>query len=171
MRLVLNTVPINLQPGAKIVFLRQLPDGRDKDTDPTLEFLNDVRAGLRRDSLSAAEKSDGYLALLPLMLKYLPAEATAVLRDGVAALNRAEQTKDKNTANEDRSLSTSGFSKNLPASLLDMDEYSVKEAVASITSPYVRAQVRLELLGVSIQRMRLSKKASPPAPPPVSKGE
>lgn len=162
MRLVMNAVPADLQPFARMAFVSGLPANRDKETDPTLEFLNDARTGLRRASLSDAEKSDGYLGLLPLMLKYQPTEATAVLKEAIAALNHVAQAKDKNTDNnEGSSLSGAGFAKNLPASLLEMDEYAVKEAVASITSPAIRAQVRLELLGVCLQRMRSSKQVTP----------
>jgi hypothetical protein len=161
MRLIINAVPANLQAFAKIAFVRQLPANSDKETDPTLEFLNDARTGLRRSTVSDAEKCGWYFGLLPLVIKFQPTEATAVLKEAVAALNRAEEAKDKNTGNnEGSSLSGSGFSKNLPASLLEMDEYAVKEAVSSITSPTIRVQVRLELLSVCLERLRSSKQAT-----------
>ncbi len=172
MRLIMNAVPTDLQPYAKMAFVGQLPANRDKDTDPTLEFLNDVRTGLHRSSLSDAEKSTGYFGLLPLTLKYQPTEATAVLKEAVAALNSAEQAKDKNSGNnEGNSLSGSEFLRNLPASLLEMDEYVVKEAVASITSPDMRVQVRLELLSVCLARLRSAKQATPNQGRSTSKGE
>jgi hypothetical protein len=171
MRLIINAVPTDLQPFVKMAFVDRLPTNRDKETDPTLEFLSDARTGLRRASLSDAEKSDGYFGLLPLTLRYQPAEATAVLKEAVAALNRAEQAKDKNTGDhQGSSLSGSEFSKNLPALLLEMDEYAIKEAVASITSPETRVQVRLELLGVCIQRMRGAKQVTPKQGPSTPKG-
>ena len=115
MRLILNAVPTDLQPYAKMAFVDRLPTNRDKETDPTLEFLSDARTGLRRTSLSDGEKSVGYFGLLPLTLKYQPTEATAVLKEAVAALNRAEQAKDKNTGNNDASsLSGSGVLKESP---------------------------------------------------------
>lgn len=172
MRLIINAAPADLQLYVKLAFVRQLPDKRDKDIDPTLEFLGDVRAGLPRSSLSDAEKSAGYVSLLPLVIKFQPTDATAVLKEMVAAINRAEQANDKNTGNNgNNSLSGSEFLRNLPASLLEMDEYTVKEAVASINSSSTRAEVRLELLGGCIQRMRSSKKGSPNAPSAVSRGE
>lgn len=172
MRLIINAVPTDLQPYAKMAFVDRLPADRDTDTDPTLEFLTDVRIGLRRPSISAGEKSAGYFGLLPLAIKYQPTEATAVLKEAVAALNRAEQTKDKNISNNDRnSLSGSDFSKLFPASLLEMDEYTVKEAVSSITSPDIRVQVRLGLLSVSLERLRSAKQATPRPAPSVAKGE
>jgi hypothetical protein len=172
MRLVLNTVPTDLQPYAKMAFVAHLPETKDKTTDPTLEFLNDARMGLRRSAVPDAEKCTWYFGLLKLTVKYLPAEATAVLKEAVAALNRAEQAKEKNQEkSKANSLDTSEISRTLPASLLEMDEYTVREAVSTISSRETRAQVRLELLGVCIQRMRMSKQAKPDAGTPGSKGE
>lgn len=172
MRLIINAVPTDLQLYAKIAFVRQLPDNRNKDTDPTLEFLNDVRSGLHRSSISDAEKSAAYFALLPLSIKFQPNDATTVLREGVVALNRAEQARVKNAGgSEESSLSGSEFFKNLPASLLEMDEYAVKDAVASIVSTDIRVQVRLELLSVCLARLRNAKQANPKQRPSASKGE
>jgi hypothetical protein len=162
MRLIMNAVPADLKPFAKIAFVARLPDLRDKDNDPTLEFLNDARTGLPRSALSDAEKADAYFALLPLAIKFQPVEATAILKEAVAALNRAAQAKDKAAGNNDgSSLSGSEFVKTLPASLLEMDEYVVKEAVASISSANTRVQVRLELLSVCLEQMRISKRTTP----------
>jgi hypothetical protein len=162
MRLVLNAVPIALQPFARIAFVDQLPADRNKDTDPTLEFLSEARTGLRRSSVSEAEKSGWYFGLLPLIIQYQPAEATAVLREAVATLNRATLAEDKNTGNhEGSSLSQAQFAKRLPATLLEMDEFVVKEAVSSITSAQGRVLVRLELLSVCLERLRSSKRRSP----------
>jgi hypothetical protein len=172
MRLVINAVPTDLQTYAKMAFVDRLPINRDKDTDPTLEFLADVRIGLRRPSLSDDEKSVGYFALLPLAIKFQPTEATAVLKEAVAALNRAEQAKDKHTGNNaGRDLSGSQFSNIFPASLLEMDEYAVKEAVSTIASPEIRVQVRLGLLSVCLERLRRSKQITPKPEQPASKGE
>ena len=77
------------------------------------------------------------------------------LRKQSTALNRTEEAKQKTTLNsESNSLSGAEFVKNLPAALLDMDEYAVKEAIASITSPNIRVQVRLELLRVCLMRLK-----------------
>jgi hypothetical protein len=172
MRLILNAVPTDLQPYAKMAFVDRLPINRDKDPDPTLEFLTDVRIGLRRPSLSDDEKSIGYFALLPLAIKFQPTEATTVLKEAVAALNRAEQAKDKHTGhNAGRGVSGAEFSKLFPASLLEMDDYAVKEAVSTITSPEIRVQVRLGLLSVCLERLRSSKQTTPKPEQPASKGE
>ncbi|MEK6336540.1 MAG: hypothetical protein AABM67_16555 [Acidobacteriota bacterium] len=172
MRLILDAVPAKLQPYAKIAFVDRLPANRDKDTDPTLEFLSDARIGLRHPSLSEDEKSVGYFGLLPLTLKYQPTEATAVLKEAIAALNRAEQAKDKNTGNQDGgSLSLSEYSKLFPASLVEIDEYAVKEAISAIASADIRVRVRLELLRVCLERLRSAKEAIPKQAPSASKGE
>jgi hypothetical protein len=152
MRLVINDVPVNLQPFAKIAFVRQLPAVRDKDTDPTLEFLTDARTALRRSSVQDAEKWGWYFSLLPLVVKYQPVEATDVLKEAIATLNRVETAEDKKAPTNSVSGLMESVSKNLPASLLEMDEYAVKEAVASIYSPATRVQVRMELLTVCLER-------------------
>jgi hypothetical protein len=171
MRVIINAVPIDLQPYAKIAFVDRLPTNRDKDTDPTLEFLSDVQLGLRRPSLSDGEKSVGYFGLLPLAIKYQPTEATSVLKEAVAALNRVEQAKGQDTAgNNGSGVSGSEFSKLFPASLLEMDEYAVKEVVSSIISPDIRVQVRLGLLSVCLGRLRSAKQAIPKAAQAASKG-
>jgi hypothetical protein len=53
----------------------------------------------------------------------------------------------------------------MAVSLIEMDEYAVKEAVSSISSPETRAHVRLELLGACLQRMRGSKQPGPKVRP------
>ncbi|HKR60207.1 MAG TPA: hypothetical protein VJS64_10780 [Pyrinomonadaceae bacterium] len=162
MRLIINAVPAPLQPFALIAFLDRLPANRNKDTDPTLEFLTDARIGLSRSSVPDTEKSYWYFGLLRLVVQYQPIEATAVLNDAVAALNRAEGAKEKDTSNNrDEALSEPQFVKTLPALLFEMDEFVVKGAVASIASPTIRAQIRLELLRVSLERLNGSKQVNP----------
>lgn len=162
MRFAINAVPRDLRPFAMIAFVDQMPTKRDKDTDPSLEFLSEARAGLRRLSESDTEKWGWYFGLLPLTVQYQPAEATAVLKEAVVALNSAAQVENKNTDNhEGRSLSETEFAKRLPASLLEMDEFAVKEAISSITSAYRRVQVRLELLSVCLERLRSANQATP----------
>jgi len=154
MRLVINEVPVNLQPFAKIAFMRQLPATRDKNTDPTLEFLDDARTALRRSSFTDNEKCGWYFSLLPLTVKYQSAQATDVLREAVSLLNRIENSRDKKGNNDGSSALIDSLSKNLPASLLEMDEYVVKEAVSSIVSPSARVKVRLELLDACLERLK-----------------
>lgn len=165
MRQTMNDVPAELRPFAKITFVRMFKPKKEADVDPTLEFLTEARADLRRSSSgSDAEKYSWYFVLLDLTVIYQPEEARTVLKEAVAVLNRAEPTKAADSS-KDQSvrLDTSGLSNSLPATLLEMDEYTVKEAVSSITSTRRRAEVRLELLGACLQRMRTVKKTAVPA--------
>jgi hypothetical protein len=171
MRLIIDAVPIDLRPFAMIAFVGRLPTKRVKDTDPTLEFLSEARTGLRRSSVSDADKSYWHFALLRLTVQYQPTEATVVLKEAVAALNRVVQKDDNTGNNEGSSLYESEFANGLPASLLEMDEYVVKEAVASITSAERRVQVRLELLSVCLEQLRSAKQTTPKPAPPATKGE
>jgi hypothetical protein len=149
MNLVLNAVPPDLQPLAKAVFVDRLPETRDPEKDPTIQVLNDAKAGLRRANVRESDRYGCYFVLLRSVVKYQPSEASAILKQAIASLNRAEQeSKDRKT------LNTPEFSKVLPASLLDMDEYTVKEGISSIAAVETRAQLRLELLGASLQRLK-----------------
>jgi hypothetical protein len=173
MHLVINAVPADLQPFAKIAFVGRLPSPRSRESDPTLTFLDEAREGLRRSTVSEAEKCSWYLGLLRLTVKYQPAQAAAVLKETVAALNRVGDRKGKGDGTaDDRAHLVGSISKSLPSSLLEMDEYAVREAVASINAADIRAEVRLELLGVCLARLRNSKPATPgqKPQPPASKG-
>jgi hypothetical protein len=163
MRFVINAAPADLQPLVRIGFVWQLPEKRNKETDPTLEFLDEARTGLRRSKVSDAEKWGYYFVLLQLTVKYQPSEAPGALKEAVAALNRLEQSKATESGNDKPDgLDGSGFSRTVPASLLAMNEYTVREAVSSITSPKSRAQVRLALLEGCLEKMKSLKQARPP---------
>ncbi|MDQ1637618.1 MAG: hypothetical protein QOF62_957 [Pyrinomonadaceae bacterium] len=160
MYLVMNAVPADLQPFAKLRFVSQLPDITNKDTDPTLEFLNDARKGLGRPSIRDAQKIGWYFTLLRLAVKFQPADATDVLKEVVTALNHAGEAENQKSA--DRfSVDRLGISAGLSASLVELNEFAVKEAVSSISSVETRALVRLGLLGVFLERMRSSKETKP----------
>src|SRR5829696_167481 len=112
MRRIINEVPDGLQILAKIGLLRRLPDKREAETDPTIEFINDTLKSLPSSILSDSDKSDAYFALLPVVVEFQPTSASAVLKEGVAALNRIERSNGQNT-NEDQSsnFDGGGFSK------------------------------------------------------------
>jgi hypothetical protein len=160
MRTLINDVPADLRSFAKIALVRELPVSRNEETDPTLEFVTDARTGLRR-SANSEEKCSWYFGLLPLIVKYQPAEATSVLKEAFATLNHFDEAKDKSDGNASRRQLIGSVSKNLPATLLEMDEYTVKEAISGITAADARAQVRLELLTACLERLRSAKKATP----------
>jgi hypothetical protein len=150
--LVLNAVPPELQAFAKAAFIDRLPSTKNSEEIPALLFLNDAKASLRRASIPESQKYSWYFALLRLTVKYQPAEASAAFKEAIASLNQAElgdQAK-----NQSKKLDTTELSKTLPASLLEMDEFVVNEGLASIVSVETRAQLRLELLEATLQRMR-----------------
>ena len=146
MNLVLNAVPAKLQPFAKMTFLDRLPATKLREGAPTIQFLNDAGTGLRRSNIPEVEKYTWYFGLLKLTLRYQPSEAVAVLKESLASLNRA--------INEDSKIHTNDFANFLPASLLEIDEFAVKEALASVTSVEARAQLRLHLLQDTLQRLK-----------------
>jgi hypothetical protein len=161
MRLVMNAVPADLQVFAKLRFVSQLPDTTDKDTDPTLEFLNDARKGLGRSSIADAQKIGWYFTLLRLAVKFQPADATDVLKEVVTALNHAAEAEKQKTGGEDSfSADRLGISGGLSPSLIELNEFAVREAVSSISSAETRTLVRLELLSICLERMRSSKDAN-----------
>lgn len=172
MHLVVNAAPADLQPFVKLALVTKLPSPRKKEADPTLAFLDEAREGLRRSAIPEADKCGWYIGLLRLTVKYQPAQATAVLKETVAALNGVGEPKGKDDGGSDERANLVGsFSKNLPASLLEIDEYAVREAVASINAADIRAGVRLELLGACLARLRNAKPGAPEQRSPASKGE
>jgi hypothetical protein len=162
MRLIIRAVPSDLQPFAKMAFVDQLPADRNKDTDPTLEFLSDARTRLR-SSVSDAETFSWYFVLLKLTVKYQPSDSTAVLKEAVAALNSADEAEAKKSSHVDNTGDRSWFNGSdvFSAALLEMDEYAVREGVSSISSANTRVQVRLGLLRVCLEQMRSSKQTAP----------
>jgi hypothetical protein len=161
MRLIINAVPSDLQPFAKMVLVDRLPADRNKDTDPTLEFLSDVRTGFRRATDSGTDISGSYIFLLKLIVKYQPTEATGVLKEAITALNHADEAKAKAKKDSHDDHTWFSGSEVFSAALLEMDEYTVREAVASISTVDTRVQVRLEFLRVCLERMRSAKQITP----------
>jgi hypothetical protein len=145
-------VPDDLKAFTKLAFVDRLPKAGNSDADPTLEFLRDAHKELPKSYGSEIDRYPWYFALLRLTVQHAPEDAGATLKEAFAALNRAKQDDEK--SNQD----TSGIWKNLPlVSLIDMDEYAVKEAVSSISSAQTRVELRLELLQVCVDRMKSSR--------------
>lgn len=157
MRKVMEEVPFNLQPLAKLVFISYLPEGRNKEADPTLEYLNDGRTGLGRSSLKDSEKNGWYFGLLELTVKYQPDHAIAVLNETVAVLNKAEKTRSGDDKQTRESL-LEPISKHFSATLLEMDEFAVAKAISSLSSLDTRVRVRLDLLQACLARLSGSTK-------------
>jgi hypothetical protein len=155
MNLILNAVPADLQPLAKATFVDRLPTQRDPEGDPALQFLNDARAGLRKSNVRESEKAGCYFVLLRSVIKYDRPTASAVIKEAFASLNRMDQA----TPNKDRRmLESSEFLHLFPASLLEVDEFAVREGIASMTTIETRAQIRFALLGSTIERMQPPKR-------------
>jgi len=152
MTLVLNAVPSGLQAFAKAAFVDRFVPKKNDESNPALQFLSEARTGLRKSNLPESEKYSWYFGLLRLTLKYQPEEANAAFKEAIASLNRAQQANDKE--GQPNTLNTTELAKTLPASLLEMDEFAVKEGIASVTSVETRAQLRLELLNGTLERMR-----------------
>lgn len=105
----------------------------------------DLIKGLRRSNIAPELKSEWYLAILRATIKYQPADANAVLKDAVASLNQLK---------EGQPFDTTEVFRPLGAPLLDMDEFVVKDALASVTSVRTRTHLRLALLAATFQRLK-----------------
>ena len=143
MNLLLDAVPTDFQPLAKVSFIHWLPERPDSETAPIIQILNDAIKGLRRSSLP--EKHNWYFGLLRSTIKYQPADANAVLKDAIASLN---QVKDETQ------LDATDYMRYIGPPLLEMDEFVVKDALASVTAVSMRAKLRLSLLHATLQRLR-----------------
>ena len=139
MNLVLDAVPAKLQPFAKMAFLDRLPVKKLPAGTPTIQFLNEAATGLRKSSMAESEKYDWYFGLPKLTLRYQRSDAVPVFKEAIASLNRA-------TTADAKFLDTNQFANFLPASLLEIDEFAVKETLASVTNLEARTQLRLQLL-------------------------
>jgi hypothetical protein len=133
-----------LEPLAKVAFIHRLPEHSISETAPIIQILNDAIKGLRRSNIDEGLKSEWYLAILRSTIKYQPADANAVLKDAIASLN---QLKDG------QPLGTTEVFRTLGPPLLEMDEFVVKDAVASVTLVQTRAQLRLSLLDAALKRL------------------
>src|ERR1041384_4869147 len=145
MNVLFNSVPANLQPIAKIAFLGRLGEAKVAEPTPLVQILNDALIELRRSTMPDLDKYNWYVALLRPTVKYQPSEASGVLNAAVSTLNKAKDRK---------KLETVGFADGIAEPLLAMDEYVVKDSIASITLVETRANLRLVLLGATLRRMK-----------------
>lgn len=151
MNRMLDGVPADWQAFAKTAFVDRLPARRTAEGDPAIQFLNDARTALRRSNLPDSDKYGCYFVLLRVVVKYDPAASSAALKEAIASLNRADEA----AKNKDRKTLNSGdLVQTLPAALLEMDEFAVKDGLASIASIETRAQLRLDLLQATLRRIK-----------------
>lgn len=139
MNLALNSGPAKIQSFTKMAFLDRLPAKKGLEGVPTIQLLGEAGASLRKSSISESEKYDWYFGLLRLTLRYQRSEAIAVFKESIASVNRA-------LTEDSKFLDTNQFANFVPASLLEIDEFAVKETLASVTNVEARTQLRLQLL-------------------------
>jgi tetratricopeptide (TPR) repeat protein len=147
MNLILDATPQDLQPFAKAAFVTWLPEQAVSETAPVIQVLNDAIKGLRRSNITASDKYNWYFGLLGATVKYQPDDANAVLKDAIASLNQIKEAAP---------LNQTDWLRYLGAPLLEMDEFVVKDALASITPVPYRAQLRLALLDATLERLNTS---------------
>jgi hypothetical protein len=147
MNLVLNGVPSKLQPFAKMAFLDRLPVTKLPEDTPTIQFLTDAATGLRKSDISESEKYSWYFGLLKLTMRYQRSDAIPVFKEAIASLNRA-------TTDDANFLNTNQFADFLPASLLEINEFAVRETLASVTNLEARTLLRLQLLRAVLNQAR-----------------
>jgi hypothetical protein len=145
MNLMLDATPPDLQPFAKAAFVTWLPEQAVSETEPVIQVLKDAIKELRRSNITAAYKYNWYFGLLRATVKYQPTDANAVLKDAIASLNQVKEISP---------LNQTDWLKYLGGPLLEMDEFVVKDALASITPVPYRAQLRLALLDATLERLK-----------------
>jgi hypothetical protein len=146
MNVLLDAVPTKLQPFAKAGFITWLPEGAVSETAPVIQILNDAIAGLRRSNVPESDKYGWYFGLLRATVKYQPADANAVLKDAISSLNKVKEANELSAVDY--------YFRTIGPPLLEMDEFVVKDALASVTLVQTRAQLRLSLLAATLQRVR-----------------
>lgn len=146
MNLMLDAVPSDLQPFAKAGFIVWLPEGAVSETAPIIQILNDAIAGVRRSNIPEEQKYNWSFGLLRATVKYQFAEANAVLKDSISSLNKVKEGNELSAVD--------WYFRTVGPSLVEMDEFVVKDAVASVTLAQTRAQLRLSLLRATLERMR-----------------
>ena len=102
---------------------------------------------MRRSNATDLDKYNWCIALLRPTVKYQPVEATGVLKAAVSFLNKAKVPK---------TLDSAEFSELIGDPLLEMDEFVVKDIVASITLVQTRTNLRLVLLTATLRHMKSS---------------
>jgi hypothetical protein len=81
-------------------------------------------------------------------VKYQPLDANALLKDAIASLNQVKEAQP---------LNQTDWMRYLGAPLVEMDEFVIKDALASITPVPYRAQLRLALLDATLKRANASR--------------
>jgi hypothetical protein len=154
---IIEATPSNLRALVNIFLASNCKGARDSDL--VMEFMDAGRKQLEK--APATKQATWYLGLVRLYAEKSAGEAPAVLREAVASINRASEEKinDCESANNVSAvLNVELLLKQykLPATLLEVDEAGVRNAVESIRPPDKRAAVRLQLLMGALEQHRLA---------------
>jgi hypothetical protein len=154
---IIDATPSHLRALVNIFLASNCKSARD--SDQVMEFMDAGRKQLEK--ASAKKQSTWYLGLVRLYAERSAPEAPAVLREAIASINRASEEKinDCESANNVSAvLNVELLLKQykLPATLLEVDEAGVRNAVESIRPPDKRAAVRLQLLMGALAHYRLA---------------
>jgi tetratricopeptide (TPR) repeat protein len=152
MQQVIKAVPDALQAFAKIYFVDMLP--KNSSLQIARDFLDESRKDLAKAEMPDLDKAYWYLMVVRLYSKsHLNGDAIEALKDAIGSLNRvkSEETNDSDGLSE---LNKRLIQGDFPVSLLESNEYAMKEAVSSIASVPRRVRLRLDLLEFSIAEYR-----------------
>ena len=119
------------------------------DLGGAVELLQEGRKGLAK--LRGADSLDWYLSLVRRYAKLAPQETSVVFRELVTAVNRTEEPK------AEQPIDAFGDSMppiSLPASVLETDVTTIKDATATIESSVIRIRARLGFLQSALDLAR-----------------
>lgn len=170
MHMALGSSPSELRPLVDIVFAQRLP--AEESRVSAEEFIREARKELGRVKLPDAERAMWYVRLLKLYAKHVPSYAPDVLKEAVAAINRAD--KPASAFGPERrgvvALDYDGAEGFPPVSLLENNEPTTLEIIGTLESPNSRARARLSLLKASLERHRESAASKSDTPHRTSNG-
>lgn len=165
MRQVINGAPDKLRPFVQTTLAEKFH--HLKDMTIAVELIQEARKGMARANPSDA--ADGYMLLVRLYAQLLPADVLAVFREAVAAINRIDQQSlsgglhpkgDSESLVLSNDILLKSFA--IPISLLDVDDFDVRQSISSIESPIKRIAVRLNLLNSSLEQRREQRRSREP---------
>ena len=160
MRRVIVSTPVSLLAFVQIGVASELMKKGDRAA--AIELFDEGRLNLTKADQGQAVGS--YIELVRQYAAFDAFKALSVLRDATSAINRSDSgQEEKSSSDFETPLLSSDMLMtpySLPASLLEVDEQGVREAISSINSPVKRAAVRLRLLSTSLSRRRPAPQAT-----------
>jgi hypothetical protein len=148
---IINAAPSRLRANVQLGVASGLTDMSDNTLSSLArEFLEAARASMLRGDLMFPVNS--YLLLVRHYATHLPADAPSVLVEAVTAINRATQNARTQYVGDEPLLHIDPLALSLPAAVFDADETSINTSLATITSPNIRARIRLGLLNTVLRQ-------------------